>query len=229
VLECPENTLAAFEWADRIGADLVELDLRATADGNIVIIHDRTVNRTTNGVGATQSLTLKQIRSLDAGSGQMIPTLDESLAFAKARQLSLLLDIKDPIRVAPEALYAALIRHTISNDVVIGIRTLETLRAFKRLDPNLRTLAFASDPGSIDDYIDEGADIVRLWVHWARANPQLVDEIHARGRGVWVTTGMLRGKALHNLVDSGVEGLITNYPDDVLTIRRPVHFTRSTD
>lgn len=73
----PENTLAAFALAQEQGADGVELDVQFSADGQIVIMHDATVDRTTNGTGRVTDLTLAQLQALDAGAGQTIPTLDE--------------------------------------------------------------------------------------------------------------------------------------------------------
>lgn len=73
----PENTLAAFEMALQQGADGIEFDVRLSADGQVVVIHDATVERTTNGVGAVSRLTVAELRALDAGAGQHIPTLDE--------------------------------------------------------------------------------------------------------------------------------------------------------
>lgn len=73
----PENTLAAFGLAAEEGAHGVELDVRLSADGNVVVIHDATVDRTTDGTGAVAALTTGELRSLDAGMGQSIPTLDD--------------------------------------------------------------------------------------------------------------------------------------------------------
>ncbi len=83
----PENTLAAFRQAVEIGADGIELDVQLSADGVPVVIHDATVDRTTNGSGEVRGLTLAQLRELDAGAhagaafaGERIPTLEETLA-----------------------------------------------------------------------------------------------------------------------------------------------------
>ena len=82
----PENTLASFELALRQEADAIELDAKLTADGHIVVIHDQTVDRTTEGTGAVREMTLSELRKLDAGShfdiafqGEPIPTLEEVL------------------------------------------------------------------------------------------------------------------------------------------------------
>lgn len=73
----PENTLAAFGLAAEQGAQGVELDVRMAADGNVVVMHDRTVARTTGGSGTVAGLTTAELRSLDAGLGQPVPTLDD--------------------------------------------------------------------------------------------------------------------------------------------------------
>ena len=75
--DAPENTLAAFALAVEQGADGVELDVRLTADQEIVVIHDPTVDRTTTGSGSIDRLTARDLQSFDAGQGQSIPTLDE--------------------------------------------------------------------------------------------------------------------------------------------------------
>jgi len=88
----PENTLAAFTLAEAIGADGIELDVHLSRDGVPVVLHDETVDRTTDGRGAIARLTLEQLQQLDAGSwfdpdfaGTRIPTLDEVLAWAGSR------------------------------------------------------------------------------------------------------------------------------------------------
>jgi glycerophosphoryl diester phosphodiesterase len=77
--EFPENTLAAFRRALELGADGIELDVHLSKDGYPVVIHDETVDRTTNGTGAVAEMTLEELQALDAGSGQKIPTLSEVL------------------------------------------------------------------------------------------------------------------------------------------------------
>jgi glycerophosphoryl diester phosphodiesterase len=75
----PENTLPAFKRAVRLGAGAIELDVRRCKSGEIVVIHDKRVDRTTNGRGKVRHLTLTELRQLDAGNGTHIPTLDEVL------------------------------------------------------------------------------------------------------------------------------------------------------
>ncbi|MHA6623367.1 glycerophosphodiester phosphodiesterase [Pseudonocardia sp. DLS-67] len=81
----PENTLRSFRRAQREGCDEIELDLRVTADGHLVVLHDATVDRTTDGSGAVAELTFDEIRALDAGLGERVPTWAEAVAAVDVR------------------------------------------------------------------------------------------------------------------------------------------------
>lgn len=96
----PENTLRAFQLAIEQGAQMIELDLHRSADGHAVVIHDETLDHTTNQRGRVNQLTLAELKRADAGKGERIPTLDEvlDLTTGKAR---LYLEIKDPHAAAP--------------------------------------------------------------------------------------------------------------------------------
>src|SRR3990172_9877913 len=83
---CPENTLAAFRRAAALGADMIELDVQLTRDGEVVVIHDWTLDRTTSGTGPVRACSLAELRRLDAGAwfdaafaGERVPTLGEVL------------------------------------------------------------------------------------------------------------------------------------------------------
>jgi glycerophosphoryl diester phosphodiesterase len=81
----PENTLRSFRRAVRDGCDEIELDLRVTADDRLVVLHDATVDRTTNGSGAVAELTLDELRALDAGAGEQVPLWSETVAAVDVR------------------------------------------------------------------------------------------------------------------------------------------------
>ncbi|HEU4502116.1 MAG TPA: glycerophosphodiester phosphodiesterase family protein [Nitrospira sp.] len=89
----PENTLAAIRKGIALGVDFVEIDVRCTADGVLVVLHDATVNRTTNGKGPIERLSLRDVRALDAGNGEYIPTLEEVLGVL-AGQTGLMVELK---------------------------------------------------------------------------------------------------------------------------------------
>src|SRR5262249_12004770 len=119
--ECPENTLVSFARAIELGADMIECDLQLTGDGHVVIFHDWTLERTTNGSGIVRELSLDAIRHVEAGSwrearfaGERVPTLDETLdQVLPSAQLNLELKCRGPrsdARALAEASVAAVAR-----------------------------------------------------------------------------------------------------------------------
>ena len=81
----PENTLRSFRKAIGLKSDAIELDVQLTKDNKLVVIHDETVNRTTNGKGKVKDLTLRELRKLDAGKGEKVPTLEEVFNLVKRK------------------------------------------------------------------------------------------------------------------------------------------------
>jgi glycerophosphoryl diester phosphodiesterase len=96
----PENTLRAFDLAIRQGAQMIELDLHITCDNHVVVIHDPTLNHTTNLTGRVDRLSLAEVRRADAGKGERVPTLDETLDLTLGK-VRLYLEIKDPRAAMP--------------------------------------------------------------------------------------------------------------------------------
>ena len=93
-MHAPENTLAAFQLAMTQGADGIELDVKRCATGEVVVMHDATVDRTTDGKGAVHELTLAQLRALNAGAGERVPTLDEVIELTAASAAPFLINIE---------------------------------------------------------------------------------------------------------------------------------------
>jgi glycerophosphoryl diester phosphodiesterase len=112
----PENTLLAFDRALEHGADAIEFDVRLTGDAVPVVMHDATVDRTTDGSGAVCSLSVAQIRGLDAGRGEHVPTLDDVLA--RYPDTPIMLEIKEAR--ASEAVMQALLRHGATARTLVG-------------------------------------------------------------------------------------------------------------
>src|SRR4029077_531369 len=107
-LVCPENTMPAMAAAKASGATTIEIDVVLTADGEPVVIHDRTLDRTTNGHGFAADLSLEQIRSLDAGAGfnarfagTRVPTLAEAVDWAKREEMGVFVEIKEAGAAGP--------------------------------------------------------------------------------------------------------------------------------
>jgi len=121
-LHHPENTMAAFQAAYEAGADFFELDVRTTSDGKLVLSHDATVDRCTNGRGEVAKMTFDEIRKLDAGikmgpqfAGTKVPTFDEALEFAHGK-IGVYIDAK---RISAKDLVDAVERHDLVDHVVV--------------------------------------------------------------------------------------------------------------
>jgi len=147
-VSAPENTLRAFELAIEAGAYGIELDVRSSADGELVVIHDRSLDRTTTGSGNVDELSLAQIRQADAGGGQMVPTLDEALDVI-GDHVRLDLEIKQPGIEA--AVLEALARHS-EVQWLISSFDWNVLRRIRELAPaaELWPLSTPTNDGVID-------------------------------------------------------------------------------
>jgi len=143
-----ENTVAAYQTAVELGADFFEVDIRTTADGRLVMMHDSRIDRTTNGHGEIARLTYAEIRALDAGGGARVPTFDEALDAAGAHA-GVYLDCK---AVAPQDLVDAIERHKMNERVVVYGRP-EFLRLVLALRPGLKAMAEAVNPSVLAELI----------------------------------------------------------------------------
>lgn len=146
-LHHPENTLPAFQAAIEAGADFFEVDVRTTSDGKLVLMHDESVKRTTNGTGLVREMTFAQVRALDAGSkfsssftGTRVPTFDEALELAQGR-IGVYVDTKD---ADPQLLIDAIHRHHMEDHVVIYGDPF-FLHDVEKLQPGLRVMPEAEN------------------------------------------------------------------------------------
>jgi glycerophosphoryl diester phosphodiesterase len=211
----PENTLAAFREAINYGAHAIEIDLRGTRDGEVVIMHDETVDRTTNGRGRVTDQTLAELKMLDAGRGERIPTYEEVLQLVVGTGVTLLLDIKKSPVLDRTRVVRLTEKHNAVLNVIVGPRDLEDLWAFRALNPNLRTLGFIRGVEDIEPFVDAGVDNIRLWPRWIYEDPDLVDRLHQLGKPVWTTAGNAPRDELEKLIKLGVNGILSDRPEQM--------------
>ena len=226
----PPNTLAAFKKAVELGADGIEFDVHFSADGVPVVIHDFTVDVTTDGSGRVADLTLAQLKQLDAGTrfdpaftGERIPTLDEVLEAVRGRrgwggELLLNVELKTT-SLGDNGLERAVItlveQHSLSRRVLFSSFNPFSLRRAKRIAPHI----------PVGLLYDQGLSLPlrRAWLaflapHEARhPHYKMVDARYmawARRRGYRVNTWTVDDPAeMRRLVGLGVNGIITNVPD----------------
>ncbi len=229
--QAPENTMEAFRLAVEAGADAIELDVHLTADGQLAVIHDDTLDRTTDRTGAVASLTMDEIREADAGArfiragdagyayngrGLRVPTLLEVLAWLPD-DLGLVVEIK--ARVAADAVVEAVRDHPVRRDRRLSVISFDeaTIERVRELDPEIRTgyllvptqpiepaLVWATEHGhaGVNPYeADLGLDPMPI-----------LAKAHAYGReiGCYVVNDPER---MQHLAAMGIWGFVTDVPD----------------
>jgi glycerophosphoryl diester phosphodiesterase len=214
----PENTLAAFRQSVERGLKVIELDLRVTRDGQIVILHDETLDRTTNCSGPLVQHMLSALASCDAGGGERVPSFAEALGFNRDQPARLLLDIKPGTSV--DKVIAEVRGHHAESKVIFGLRRVRDVARVRRELPGATTLAFMPEIRDAPAFADAGADIIRLWSDWIESDPQQVTRTRALGPQVWIMVGRHlparegEWRALHaRMIATGAQGLITDRPE----------------
>jgi len=194
---------------------MCELDVQATRDGAVVVIHDETVDRTSNGTGAVAQLTLDEIRSLDAGlkkseayRGERIPTLDEVLKAVNGK-LGLNIEIKEG---AVERQVCELMRScdALGTSMVSSFEW-KALRIVKSIDPEIRLALLAEEDR---DLLIDAATSMRAYAvnpRFDMVDAAFCEKAHALGLKVFVWT-VDAPDAMRILVRHGVDGIMTNYP-----------------
>jgi glycerophosphoryl diester phosphodiesterase len=224
----PENTMAAFEKSVQMKADYLELDVQFSQDGRLVVIHDTTVDRTTDGTGPVGSLTFDQLRQLDAGSffseefkGEKIPSLEEVLDAYRGR-IGILIEIKASYLYPgiEEKVAAALRDRNMdkpdNGKIIVQSFEFESVKKFHALLPDIPVGVLTSGSHHLTDAMlaefSTYADYVNP--NLAYVNVDLVKRVHRLGMGVMAWTVRNRSQ-VQPLLDVGVDGIITDYPDYV--------------
>ncbi|MBI4234224.1 MAG: glycerophosphodiester phosphodiesterase [Chloroflexi bacterium] len=220
----PENTMAAFELALNQGADAIELDVHLSKDGVPVIIHDHTLERTSNGKGLVAWQTVRELRELDAGAwfrpqfaGQRLPTLEEFLAWARGR-VYVKVEIKNlPTRYQgiEERVIGLLSQYEMVGYTEVFSFDHHCVRRVGELCPEVvRGVCYVGD---IIDHVAVArwAGALVLHPHWSAVRPELVAAAHKAGSYVdaWTVNEM---DVAQRLAMWGVDCIKTDYPDLLL-------------
>ncbi|MBH0179091.1 MAG: glycerophosphoryl diester phosphodiesterase [Nitrospira sp.] len=207
----PENTLAAIEKGIDLRVDFVEIDLRRTADGALVVLHDASVNRTTNGRGRIDRLSLNEVRKLDAGNGERIPTLAEVLAAVSSRcGLMLEIKVKGIARQVVEMVQAG----GFSGPAIYASFLHDELREVRVADPKAALMVLFSRLPRAPVACATKYEAAYVGLRRDTATGRLIDAFHHAGLLVCVYTADRPGDIRHAL-SVGVDGVISNVPDRI--------------
>lgn len=222
----PENTFAAFDKALDMDVRNIELDVHFTDDGHIVVIHDDTVDRTTDGSGPVASHTLSQLWSLDAGSwfeaghaGERVPALGEVLERYKGR-LHFHIEIKGRAEGLASGTADLVRGYGVADSVTITSFQKPRLEEVRAYAPELPAgwLVPSGSGSQLDDSIAEQARDLGLTQIGPRADlvtPELVGMLHDKGFVVHAW-GVPSEELMRSVVDAGVDGMTINFPDKLV-------------
>lgn len=207
----PENTLASIEQAIALKCDLTEVDVQRTADGSLILLHDERVDRTMNGNGAVAEMDLEDVRKLDTGRGQKIPTLEEALSTAHGR-IGLILELKSE-GLAYDV--CGIVRASgFPGEIIYASFLHDELQHVRRADPDTKTLVLfkrlPKNPASEATRLQA----THVGLRFDTATRPLVKALHKARLAVFVYT-VNRPSDITTMRMLGVDGIVSNFPDRI--------------
>ena len=236
----PENSIATFEHTLKHAYSIMEIDLRFSKDGGIVLHHDTTLNRTTTGSGPVSKLTVSELKQLKLKDNEgtvtdfRIPTLDEAIEWAQGKTI-LILDKKEvPIEICVEKIK----QHAAQSYVMIMVSSMEHVQRIHELDPDIMMEIFLGTRERFEAFEKTGVPWDRILAfisHKPPEDPELMTMIHAKGTSCIAGTSryldrQLKGNnqrsaelkaAYHGLLDSGIDIIETDLPIQVSHLLYP--------
>lgn len=217
----PENSTLAFEKSIKAKADMIELDIRITKDKEIIVIHDLDLKRTSDGEGSVEEMTLAEIHQYDIGSwlsprftGQRVPLLRDVLRLCKANGMELNIEIKatEHTEIVP-MLNEMLIEEDFLQGVIVSSFDIPLLEALKEINPEI-PCGYLFDKTDIMEVLKESASKGFEAIHprWLRITPEAKAEADRLGIMINCWTVNLE-EDMQSMIELGVNGIITNYPD----------------
>lgn len=232
----PENTLSAIKKGLDIGVDAIEVDIQQSKDSIIFILHDETLDRTTNGKGLLKNFKASELKKFDAGSsfspkfaGEKIPTLDEAFELINGKA-TFLIELKKGDEFYPgieENLVNTIhkfnandwvIVHSFNTKALQKIHALDsTIRLHKLFIAKLNFIPLMYDGKFHWTNLDKFSYCEQMSVYYKFINPHLVKFVHSLGKKInaWTVDDTTFTR---RLLDMGVDGIITNYPDKMKKI-----------
>ena len=209
----PENTLLGVRTALELAADGVEIDVHTSCDGVPVLIHDETVDRTTDGSGPVSQMALADIRKLDAGGGERIPTLAEALDLTRGRAL-LVIEVK---QAGIEEQVLGVVRDLKAlADCVVHSFNPQTVARFRALEPALPAALLTAGLDVVDwDQLFAfalGLNAQGVSVFFPKVDAALVRRAHLRKLSFYTWT-VNEPEDMRRMQECGVDAITTDYPD----------------
>lgn len=220
----PENTMLAFAKAYEVGCSAMELDVHLSKDGKLVVIHDETLDRTTNAKGLVTEYTLQELQEVNAGTGDLfepIPSLETYLEWAAKHDILTNIEIKTNIRYYPgieELLVEMLKKYDYIDQTIISSFNIGSVIRCKHLNSNLKGAFLVGQRGLVNAGVFSKNFAMQFYhPDVSTITQEIVDECHSNflGVNVWTVNDFAM---VHKAMESKVDGIITNYPEDLQTL-----------
>jgi glycerophosphoryl diester phosphodiesterase len=212
----PPNTLAGIRRAIEARAHVAEVDIRTSKDGVLICMHDAEVDRTTDGKGKVSDLTLAQLKLLDASGkfaqfkGERVPAFREVLDLANGK-IGVMLDLKETGEDYANKVIAEVRKHGEPKKTVVGIRSVEQAKIFRKLLPEARQIGLIPTQDDIQAFADAGVKVIRLWPKWL-TDETLVPKVRKLGLELHIGTGMGTADEVRPLLVHQPESLSSDDP-----------------
>jgi len=209
----PENTLRSFKKALDLGANAIEIDARLTKDGELVCLHDKKLERTTNGKGLVNERTLKEIKKLDAGKGEKVPTVEEALRFID-KKAKVLIDLRNDEAV--DKVLKILKKTGLIEKTILISSKADILKHVKEIEPNIETgMWYVKHQNPLKTALEIKLNYLKPI--WFSCHSEIIKKAHENG--IKVLTWVVNEKSkVQELVKKGVDGIVTDKPDILNTV-----------
>ncbi|HET7616856.1 MAG TPA: glycerophosphodiester phosphodiesterase [Bacillales bacterium] len=222
----PENTMAAFEEAARVGAGGIEFDVQMTKDKELVVLHDERVDRTTDGKGWVNQYTLKELKTLNAGVKkkrvERIPTLSEVLDWSRSNRMLLNIELKTEVIQYPniEKRTIEAVRHFgLTDRVIVSSFNHYSVEKVHEIDPNVDTAILFME-GLFEPWkYAKSIGASGLHYYWKVASPEFIEGAKEAGMAVRPFT-VNRKPLIRKFIMAGCTGLFTDFPERALQVRK---------
>lgn len=218
----PENTMIAFKKAVEVGADGIELDVQLTKDGEVVIIHDETIDRTTDGSGAVSSYNYEELKKFDASfkfKGEFginpIPTLREYFEYIKDKDIVTNIELKTGVKEylgIEEKVWELIKEYKLEDKIIISSFNHFSVLRMKKIAPNLK-YGLLSETWIINagKYTEE-VGVQCYHPYFPNMTKEIVEEIKSHNIEINTFT-VNEEKDIRDMIDKGIDIIIGNYPD----------------
>lgn len=240
----PENTMLSFEKAAELPIDAIELDVHTTRDGRIVVLHDPTLDRTTDRSGRVLDFTYEELKHVDAGyhfdpgskgehpfrgKGIEVPLLED--VFKRFPGMRFVIEIKQVMPSLEESLYRLIRKYRLSERVIVASEHTEPLERFRGLNPLVATNLSAEEAknfyrmfrlrlGNFVKIDGDAMQIPEMFRGESVITPELVSAVKRKGLVLHIWT-VNDPEDMQRLIATGVDGIISDFPDRLLRVARP--------